>query len=470
MNNVVEFLKKLIKKGFTILAIIMVGLLYSCTDDENEPIIEPNPVPDGESLVVKPTIQYQEMIGFGGALTWYSDRVYNSSKKEEIYQLIFEELGMDMLRLKNWYYPLDYPQNKSPETMLTSGDKTMFEATNEFYNKAKEYNPDIKVLLSSWGPPPGLKSNDHLREGTLKQDENGFMYDEFAQYWVDILDYNAFSPDFISIQNEPSYINPGWTTCQWRPNETQSLAGYEEAFDSVYARIKDRPDAPVMIGPESANSSAFKDFAPVVKDKDYCPLYAWHPYSFNESTSMSSIENTLKSMFSSFDNKPNIMSEYSTLSWFKTARFIQQTLKHANSSAYIYWELVWGNVSNKDQAMIYVDNSGNYTVNPFYYLIKHYSKFIDAGYTRIDVTATQSTMEITAYLNPAGDQLTLIAINSAGTMSKEFVVEVEGYEITLSNGFQSKVGNYYNDISEMEFDRSILFPGSSITTLVFNLN
>lgn len=83
------------------------------------------------------------MIGFGGALTWYSDRVLVNSKSEEIYQLMFEDLGMNILRLKNWYYPQDYPVNKSPEVMLTSGDKTMFEATNLFYAKAKENNLKI---------------------------------------------------------------------------------------------------------------------------------------------------------------------------------------------------------------------------------------------------------------------------------------------------------------------------------------
>src|SRR5690606_9966025 len=123
------------------------------------------------------------------------------SHKEEIYQLIFNDLGMDILRLKNWYYPAGYPEVKSPEKMLSRGDKAMFDASNFFYKKAKEFNPDIKVLLSSWGPPTSLKSNDHLREGTLKKNAGGFMYDEFADYWVDILDHIPFQPDYISIQN-----------------------------------------------------------------------------------------------------------------------------------------------------------------------------------------------------------------------------------------------------------------------------
>lgn len=446
-------------------ALVTLMCALSCSDDDSRP--EPTPEPETATITINPTIQYQKMIGFGGALTWYSERLYNSSKKEEIYQLIFEDLGVDILRLKNWYYPLDYPQNKLPQNMLTTGDENLFVATNEFYEKAKAYNPEVQVLLSSWGPPPALKSNDHLREGTLKQDANGFMYAEFAQYWVDILDNIAFNPEYISIQNEPSYTNPGWTTCLWRANESLTVAGYEEAFDSVYARIKDRVNAPMMIGPESENLSAFTNFAQVVKAKSYCPIYAYHPYNFNESSHMSNVQTMLESMHSNFKDKPNIMTEYSTLSWFKTARFIQHTLRYAHTSAYIYWELVWGGAT--DQAMIYIDNAGDYTVNPFFYVIKHYAKFIDKGYTRIEVSATQPTMEVTGYLNPAQDQLTLIVINAGSTMSEKFSIEVEGKNLVLAAAFQSKEGSYYNDLSNMSFDGALPFPGSSISTLVFNL-
>ena len=212
-------------------AVLLAGCfsIYACSEKENPEPVAPKPKA-GATITVNPATAYQEMIGFGGALTWYSDRVVSSSKSEEIYRLMFEELGMDILRLKNWYYPLDYPANKSPETMLTPGDKTMFEVTNTFYRKAKAVNPDIKVLLSAWGPPPSLKSNNHLREGTLKKDENGYMYEEFATYWSDILDNIAFDPDYISIQNEPGYVNPGWTTCQWSPTETSYTGRVRAGF------------------------------------------------------------------------------------------------------------------------------------------------------------------------------------------------------------------------------------------------
>ena len=457
-----------IKKSIlSIVTIMGLSLMLSCKDDTAEPVVTPEKPKEGPKVIVTPSIEYQEMIGFGGALTWYSDRVVSSSKSDEIYKLMFQDLGMDILRLKNWYYPLDYPQNKSPQTMLSSGDKIMFEATNTFYAKAKEYNPNIKVLLSSWGPPPALKSNNHLREGTLKKDEQGYMYDAFADYWVDALNNIAFSPDYISIQNEPGYVNAGWTTCKWSPTETASLAGYEEAFVRVHEKIKDRTNAPLMIGPESENIQEFMRFAPVVKDKSYCPFYAYHPYNFNSGTDISQATSLLNNLWSNFGNKPNLMTEYSAMSWFKTARFINKTMKHANTSGYVYWELVWGDPATKDNAMIFMDGSG-YTVNSFYYVIKHYAKFIDQGYKRVEVAAGNSSLEVTAYMKPDQSQLTLIVINPASAVSK-YAVEVEGRSMKALKAYQSVQGNYFKDLGSLQVDGVLILPALSITTVVVDL-
>ncbi|GAA4443952.1 glucosylceramidase [Pontibacter saemangeumensis] len=452
------------RKGMA--AVLLTGCfsIYACSEKESPEPVAPKP-DAGKIITVNPATAYQEMIGFGGALTWYSDRVVSSSKSEEIYQLMFEDLGMDILRLKNWYYPLDYPVNKSPETMLTAGDKTMFEATNTFYRKAKAVNPNIKVLLSAWGPPPSLKSNNHLREGTLKKDENGYMYEEFATYWSDILDNIAFAPDYISIQNEPGYVNPGWTTCQWSPTETATLAGYGQAFEQVYQKIKERPDAPVMIGPESENIPAFFNFAPVVRDKEYCPIYAYHPYNFNAGTDISQTTAQLGEMHRRFGDKPGIMTEYSAMPWFKTARFIHQAMKYAHTSGYIYWELVWGDANTKDKAMIYIDGAGNYTVSPFYYVIKHFAKYVDAGHIRVEVASSTPALEVTGYMHPDRQQLTLVIVNP-DARAFDYAVEVTGEEVKGMEGYQSVEGNFFKPLGSTPANGTVKIPASSITTLV----
>ena len=57
------------------------SVLSSCGGDDEEPVTPPEPEP--EKITVNLSATHQEMIGFGGALTWYSDRVISSSKKKK---------------------------------------------------------------------------------------------------------------------------------------------------------------------------------------------------------------------------------------------------------------------------------------------------------------------------------------------------------------------------------------------------
>lgn len=446
-----------------------VVLFFSCDKENNNP--SPGTNDKGQTeLKIDPSEKFQKMIGFGGALTWYSDRIVTSPKSEEIYQLIFEDLGMDVLRLMNWYYPSDYPNNKSPESMVSlpydSDYKTMFQATNTFYKKAKSYNSDIRVLLSSWGPPSTLKSNDNLREGTLKKREEGsFLYNVYAEYWNDILDHIDFSPDYISIQNEPGYTNPDWITCEWGPQETTSLPAYSKAFDSVYFKIKDRPNVPVMIGPEAENLNAFNGFASTLRDKEHCPVYAFHPYNFNRNSSMEEVASGMSSLFDGFGDKPNIMTEFSGMSWMNTARIIYQTLVHANTSGYIYWETVW---NSPDQAMIFIDRTGAYTITPFYYVMKHFSKYISENYIRIDVDPRIAYVEAVGFMSPDEKNITIVLINPE-KVTLDYELTLPSGNIREVNGFQSVEGDYFKRMEDLGSGSFIPVPGQSVTTLDIRL-
>lgn len=444
-------------------------LISSCGGDEDP---EPEPEPPKSSVIelaIDPTVTHQEMVGFGGALTWYSPQLTGNTKKNEIADLIFDDLGIDIIRFKNWYYPDGYPDVKSTDVMTDDYSKEHWNATNELYTMAKTRNPDVKILFSSWGPPASLKSNNHTRQGTLKKDEGGFMYDAFADYWGDVFDHLPFNPDYLSIQNEPTYLNAGWTTCQWAATETATLPGYDMAFDKVWDRIKDRDNPPVMIGPESQDVPTFSAFANQLKNKEHCGMLAYHPYNINSGTTADGISQSL-STIGTFTTKPNIMTEFAdNLDWFNTAMFIQTALTKANSSGYIYWKLVWETpTSGTDAAMVSVA-TGKYTVTPYYHLIKHFSKHIDAGYTRINATASALNLLVSAFKNPNENKLTVVIVNK-GSTTLAVDPTPSGKTITATEGYQSKQGSYYQTLSGLTADGNINVPGQSITTLVLTVN
>jgi O-glycosyl hydrolase len=479
-----QFIVWLKEKGIFAIAgifilLLSVTILASCGgDDPAQPPVAPPVIvaPDSIAITVNPTALKQEMVGFGGALTWYSNWVTANNNLNGIADLMFDDLGIDIVRFKNWYYPANYPTNKSTTDMPSDNTndyaKAQWDATNELYQLAIDRNPDIKILLSSWGPPKALKSNDDLKQGTLKKDGINFMYDAFAEYWNDVLENVPFDPDYISIQNEPTFSTAGWTSCQWAITETGSLPGYNVAFNKVFDKIKTRDHVPVMIGPESQDVPTFVSFSNVLKDNPNCGMYAFHPYNVNSGTQASAITSSLNSV-RGFTTKPNLMTEYAdNLNWYNTALFIHKALVEANTSGYIYWKLAWSTpASGEDAGMISMNSSSAtsaYKVTPYYYLIKHFSKHIDAGYHRVETSSSNASLYTSAFLSPDGKKLTVVVIND-GAQPAKVHFKATGKTATAIQVAQSKEGSYYKAVTVTSPTRSVTLPSKSITTVALEL-
>jgi glucuronoarabinoxylan endo-1,4-beta-xylanase len=452
------------------LLILLTVLCQSCGDPDGppDPVIEP----EINKAIIDPAVTYQEMIGFGGSLTWYSERITASPQKEQICQLLFEDLGTDIIRFKNNYYPLGYPAVKSPATMENGSIKTLWSVTEDLYTTAKQLNPGIQILVSSWTPPSALKSNNNLREGTLKKDNGAFMYEAFGDYWNDLLDNLQFNPDYISIQNEPGWITPDWETCEWRPTETAEFPGYNAAFDAVYNKISTRTNPPKMIGPEAENigfssklgGNTFAVFSDPIKDKAHLAAYAYHTYNFPSSALIAQTKADLNMIRNNYGNKPCIMTEFSNFTWLNTAWFIIQNINEANAAGYIYWLMAWAD-SNND-SMIKLSSSGAYTLTPFYYVMKHFSKEIDKGYVRINVLSP--LMPMSGFIDPSGKKITVVVVNPNTTESM-YDFDVTGKTIKSIRAAQADIVASYKTIQPAGPEQYIVLMPKSVTTVVIEL-
>jgi O-glycosyl hydrolase len=276
-----------------------------------------------------------------------------------------------------------------------------------------------------------------------------------------------FNPDYLSIQNEPTYLNAGWTTCQWSSTETSTLPDYHIAFDNVYDKIKNRPHVPVMIGPESQDVPTYAAFANKLKDRSHCGAFGYHPYNINAGTSAAQIQSSLESV-GAITGKPNIMTEFSdNLDWFNTAMFIQSTLVYANSSGYIYWKLIWNTPgSGTDAAVVSVAQGGQYVVTPYYHLIKHFAKHINAGYKRVEASSSNPSLHLSAFISPDNGTITVIAINN-GTGSVDADFAATGKTISAITADQSREGDYYKAVTPA--NGTVVLAPRSITTVVLDI-
>jgi glucuronoarabinoxylan endo-1,4-beta-xylanase len=99
------------------------------------------------------------MIGFGASIAWADDQLTAHPKKSEIYNYIFNDLGLDILRIRNIYR--NNPTNFAP-TIAEIVDTMM---------ALSPQRP--KVLLSSWSPPANIKSNNDVQNGGTLIKQNG---------------------------------------------------------------------------------------------------------------------------------------------------------------------------------------------------------------------------------------------------------------------------------------------------------
>ncbi len=441
--------------------------------------VEAHAVPDTGILVtLDPSVRHQTMDGIGGALTWYAARMISSPHKTQLEEMIFDDLGLDIIRLKNWYFPADYPANKSPVNIPNNGFRGNYNNNKTFYDMAKKNGRDISVLFSSWSPPANLKTNNDLQNGgTLKKVNGQYVYADLAQYWVDLLDNMNWTPDYLSFQNEPGWV-AAHETCEFAPTQTSTLAGYAEALDAIYNRIKTRPDVPVLVGPESESMSAFPGQAAPLRTRTYLGINAFHNYNIGSESAIDGEIPRLNQIRAETDltGRPNWMSEFSlgAFDWLDTARVIHNTLVEANSSAYIFWKLVWGDSTDLDEIIFNIDGAGNYIKGNTYYAIKHYSKYISRGSWRFEVTraaGTNANIRASGYLNPAGTQVTLIVLNT-GSTDDEIALRLRGLPVASVTSYRTRqfdIGSVPFQQRAVDLASNLPVSKNSITTYVFEL-
>lgn len=413
---------------------------------------------------INPKTSYQTMAGFGASLAFYEGWLTAHPNKSQIYDAIFGELSLDILRVRNAY---DY-------------DATMISKVKEFSNAAQNrLGKPIDILVSSWGPPAYLKSNNDAKNGgTLKYSvadgKVNFNYSGFAEWWDKSLDnYNAngIFPTYISIQNEPDYEDT-WETCLLRPSEvvtaTDTIAGYNKALDAVYDTIQKRDSKPRILGPETAGFG-FNSVQNYVNALDVSKLYGIAHHLYNgvdvnnpyASTNFATVGNIHKSL-------PHFQTEFSGGNWYSLAGLIYKSLYDENVVAYLYWDLIWtgGGLVSLDFPWDRSQwgNSVGYIRTKEFYTFKQFSAHIHPGWRRVESPSHSLMVKTLAFISADGDSAAWVAINTSSTSTYNIRLAIDGKKV---------IGTKINRTSETDdcivlegkADSSVLIGPKSVTTV-----
>jgi glucosylceramidase len=197
-------------------------------------VTEKSRADDTSAIVVDEFSAFQQMDGFGFALTGGSAIHINamepaSRKKllEELFGRGDSSISVSYLRVSIGASDLsdrvfsydDLPAGETdPEMKKFSIDpekKDLIPVLKEIIS----INPSIKLLGSPWSPPVWMKTNGSSKGGSLKPE----FYDAYALYFVKYIEAmksEGITIDAITIQNEP--LHPGNNPSMYMPPEEQA--------------------------------------------------------------------------------------------------------------------------------------------------------------------------------------------------------------------------------------------------------
>ncbi|MBO7606589.1 MAG: hypothetical protein J6T28_03075 [Paludibacteraceae bacterium] len=445
-----------------------------------------SPMQAAVTMDVRPSTTYQSVDGIGGGIVYYLDWIAKHEKCEELYDTIFNGLGISALRMGNW------AQEEDADLTL---DSLIYAAAK------KRLGDDFYLNLTSWSPPASLKSNNDMKgtngngHSSLKWENGSFMYDQFGAWWKRSLEqYRSVGiyPDYVSLQNEVD-CNPSYYGMELEVDESvNGVASYAKCLTAAAKAINKLENPPMIIGPEVLGIGWDRVQNYLNKaDKKLLSAYSFHYYHSGRKEHEAieqryaypdDFKEAMQGLYETYskENKPLFMTENSPLrdpvemdpiytAWFMSLAF---TVNHVSS--YIHWNLIWGDAGdaciNIDTLLVdgeYQKIKGGYRVNGDYHALRHFSKFVKRGWKLLYATSSDADVLITAFRNPDDDEYTVILVNkgrSAKSLECSFFPEHCKATVIQTDVPKKKWSEVLGVYDSLDV---VALPANSITTIAY---
>jgi glucosylceramidase len=372
---------------------------------------------------------YQVMDGFGFSLTggsaWLLMEKLSPEKRSEILRELFTTdgtgAGVSYLRISIGASDLDpyvfsYADHSAGTKAKDISGFTLKEDNKFLIPALKEilaFNPHIKIMGSPWSPPAWMKTNNHLKAGSLKKE----YYSEYAKYFVQYVKGMAeegITIDAVTVQNEPENPNNTPSLVMTAGEQTDFVKNHlGPAFQQANIKTKivvfdhncDHPEYPIAILNDA-------------EAKKYVDGSAFHLY-LGEIQALSKVH----------EAHPD-RSVYFTEQWTSgEGKFHEDLFWHTREliiGAPRNWSknvLEWNLAADAKfdphtddggcticQGALTIDSNA-VKKNVSYYIIAQASKFVPAGSVRIDSNISIDLPNI-AYQTPEGKKV-LITLNES---------------------------------------------------------
>ncbi|RKP48883.1 glucosylceramidase [Cohnella endophytica] len=382
---------------------------------------------ENQLLNVYDDLEYQRIIGFGGAITEASAvtaaKLSDKISKEIIDAYFDKENGIGYSIVRTHINSCDFSEGNY--TYVKDGDAALEsfdishdkEAIIPYIQQAKQTAGEEFVLYASpWSPPPWMKTNGEMNNGGKLKPE---YRDAWARYYLKFIEaYEAEGLPIwgLTVQNEAKAVQI-WDSCIYTAEEERDFV--RDHLGPVLHGAN-RSDIRLMIWDH--NKERVYDRANTAFNDPEASKYIWgigfHWYSGDHFEALTATHDK-------FPDKQLVFTEgcheggVQLGSWKSGERYAHDIIGNLNNwmSAWTDWNIVLDEIGGPNHVGNYCDapiiadtTKDSLTYQSSYYYIGHFSKYIRPDAVRVGSSKFTDKLETTAFKNTDGT-LALVVLN-----------------------------------------------------------
>lgn len=387
-------------------------------------------------------IEYQSVIGFGGAFTEsaaYNYAQLTDEQKEEFLKKTFSRedgiaYNFGRTHINSCDFSLDiytYVENGDKELKTFNIDRDR-KYIIPFIKDALKYCTDELVLSASpWSPPAYMKENESpIRGGALKEEFKAVWARYYAKY-IKAMAEEGINISAITVQNEPN-AKQSWESCSYSPeDERDFIEKYldpildEEGLGHIKIMVWDHNKERVYDRSKRIFTSE------KVKNRVWGVAHHWYSgdhfeglrlvhEQFGKELISSEIcgsihedpiylaERYAEELFGDFANFTSAFCDWNLMLSDKGGPFHNRSEKSTACAGVVLEDKSAG----CHAPVLYDTENKSVIYTPIYYYIGHFSKYICRGAKRVATTKYTKNIQAIAFKNPDG-KLVVIVMNLA---------------------------------------------------------
>jgi glucosylceramidase len=374
--------------------------------------------------------RYQEMIGFGAALTdasaWLIQQRMQPAQRAALLEELFGRehgIGLSFTRLtigasdfsRQHYSFDDMPPGQSDPGLAHFSIEPNRADVLPVLKAARALNPQLRVMASPWSAPGWMKTSDSLVQGSLKPEAYG-VFAEYLRRYLDAYQAEGIPMYALTLQNEPHFEPANYPGMRVDPAMRAAFIGGH--LGPLLAAT--HPDTRILDWDHNWSQawSPLKVLADPQARK-YIAGVAWHCYEGDVAVQAR--------VHDIFPDKEVYFTECSGGGWDKswphTLQYFTRELMIGAVQGWAKGVLLWNLALDEHdgphlggcgdcRGVVTIDSqTGAVSRNVEYYALAHMSRFVRPGAQRIKSGAMPAGVDAVAFRNADDGSLVLVLAN-----------------------------------------------------------